>query len=134
MSDPRNSRLVKMFNLIDIGDGSGRGVSSIYSVWKEQGWSLPTIRESFNPDRITLSLVFKPGGNKTGKMVLPRKDLQKAAVIEYLTDNISATTYDIANLLGVKRTKAKRLLSEMIEDQTVVRQGAGQSRIYKLKS
>ncbi len=56
VSDPRNSTLIKMFNLVDIGERAGSGIPNIYNVWQKQGWSAPVISESFDPERITLSL------------------------------------------------------------------------------
>ncbi len=64
VSDPRNSTLIKMFNLIDVGERAGSGIPNIFSVWKKQGWSAPVISESFEPDRITLSLIIGKSGDK----------------------------------------------------------------------
>ena len=38
ISDPRNKALMKMFNLIGIGERAGSGVPDIYSVWEQHGW------------------------------------------------------------------------------------------------
>ena len=35
VSDPRNSTLIKMFNLIDVGERSGSGIPNIFSVWNK---------------------------------------------------------------------------------------------------
>ena len=35
-SDPRNATMMKMFNLIEIGERAGSGIPSIYSVWNSQ--------------------------------------------------------------------------------------------------
>ncbi|EXM41015.1 hypothetical protein RASY3_02725, partial [Ruminococcus albus SY3] len=56
VSDPRNTTLIKMFNLIDIGERAGSGIPNIYRVWDRQGWEPPVITEDFEPERITLSL------------------------------------------------------------------------------
>jgi predicted HTH transcriptional regulator len=60
LSDPRNSTLIKMFNLINIGDRAGSGIPNIYGVWRREGWQRPNLQEQFNPDRTVLSLVFAP--------------------------------------------------------------------------
>lgn len=39
-SDPRNKSLMKMFNLINIGERAGSGVSNIFNVWNDEGWDL----------------------------------------------------------------------------------------------
>ena len=54
VSDPRNGALMKMFNLIDVGERAGSGIPSIFHVWKQQGWSEPTITQTSSPDRTTL--------------------------------------------------------------------------------
>ena len=56
ISDPRNTTLIKMFNLINIGERAGSGIPNIYNVWKKQGWQEPRIAESFEPARIMLTL------------------------------------------------------------------------------
>ncbi|MFR1040346.1 MAG: ATP-binding protein [Clostridium sp.] len=56
VSDPRNGTMLKMFNLIDIGERAGSGIPNIFRVWREQGWKEPVIAELSEPDRIILSL------------------------------------------------------------------------------
>ena len=59
ISDPRNKALMKMFNMIGIGERAGSGVPDIYAVWESQGWEAPTVEEQYNPDRTILTLVFR---------------------------------------------------------------------------
>ena len=58
ISDPRNKTLMKMFNMIGIGERAGSGIPDIYQVWENEGWQNPVIEESYNPDRTCLSLEF----------------------------------------------------------------------------
>ena len=58
ISDPRNKILMKMFNLINIGERAGSGVPNIFNTWKDQGWVDPIIEEQFDPDRTLLILSF----------------------------------------------------------------------------
>lgn len=57
-SDPRNKSLMKMFNLINIGERSGSGVPNIFNTWEDEGWKEPVIEERFDPDRTILTLEF----------------------------------------------------------------------------
>ena len=59
VSDPRNKTLMKMFNLINIGERAGSGVPNIFDVWEDEGWVEPAIEEYFDPDRIILTLEFR---------------------------------------------------------------------------
>lgn len=59
ISDPRNKVLLKMFNLVDVGERVGSGVPNIFNTWADEGWVEPVIEEQFNPDRTFLTLEFK---------------------------------------------------------------------------
>lgn len=56
ISDPCNGTMLKMFNLIDIGERAGSGIPNIFRAWREQGWTEPIIEETSEPDRTVLSL------------------------------------------------------------------------------
>ena len=49
---------MKMFNMIGIGERAGSGIPDIYQVWENEGWPMPVVEESYNPDRTRLSLEF----------------------------------------------------------------------------
>lgn len=140
VSDPRNSTLIKMFNLIDVGERAGSGIPNIFNVWHKQGWSAPIITESFEPDRITLSLFIGESSDKKvaikngDKPTVSKSNIQKQAVIDYLTEKITAKTSEISELLGVKDARARRLLAEMVSEGVVVAEGGNRNRVYKLKA
>jgi len=140
VSDPRNSTLIKMFNLIDIGERSGSGIPNIFSVWKKQGWPAPLITESFEPDRITLSLLISESSDNkvaikiSDKSSKTKSSIQKQAITGYLTEHTVAKTSEIAELLGVKDARARRLLAEMIDEGILASEGENRNRIYKLKA
>ena len=131
VSDPRNSTLIKMFNLIDVAEGSGNGIPNIFSDWKKQGRSAPVINESFEPDRITLSL---PIGKIGAKKAAAKTVAHKQVIISYLTESISASSAEIAELTGLKPTRAKEILAEMVNEQLLVAESDGNERVYKLKA
>jgi len=56
VSSPRNNSLMKMFNLIDIGERAGSGIPNIFRIWENQNWPLPIIEEEFEPERSKLIL------------------------------------------------------------------------------
>lgn len=139
VSDPRNGTMLKMFNLIDIGERAGSGIPNIFRVWHEQGWTAPVISENFDPDRIMLSLTLKKSDDKKAtiksddKKVTIKSARQKNEIITYLTDHVSAKNIDIAELLGVKSTRVKQLLKELLDEGVVVAEGSNKNRVYKLK-
>ena len=88
ISDPRNKALMKMFNMIGIGERAGSGVPDIYSVWENQGWEKPVVEEQYNPDRTILSLSFtkkeaeKISGKKQAEKTSRKNKQKKQAVME----------------------------------------------------
>ena len=143
VSDPRNSAMLKMFNLINIGERAGSGIPNIMSIWAEQKWSEPTITQTFEPERTTLTLslrasLTKSDGKKVtaksdGKKVTAKTTAQKQVIIEYLTNKVSATSQEIADILGVGLSRAKTILRALIAEDVIVAEGADKNRTYRLK-
>lgn len=96
--------------------------------------------ELSEPDRIILSLSLLKKESSDKKVAIKNSDKgtktasQKIAILEYLTDYASAKCSDISDMLGVKDARARRILSEMIVEGTIVTEGGNRNRIYKLKS
>ena len=144
LSDPRNGTMLKLFNMIDIGERAGSGIPNIFRVWHDQGWQEPRITQSFSPDRITLSLAFistddkevliKSADKKDDKKVLIKTATQKEQIIAYLTDHPRAAASELCELLGVKPTRVRNLLRELIAEEIVVAEGGNRNRTYRLKA
>jgi len=132
--------MLKMFNLIDIGERAGSGIPNIFRVWSDQNWTTPDITEQLEPERTTLTLLFSKSDDKKtaiksdDKKTAIKTARQKNEIITYLTDHISARSADIAELLGVKSTRAKKLLSELTTEGIVVAEGGNRNRTYKLRA
>lgn len=121
ISDPRNAALKRMFNLIDVGQGSGSGIPNIYAVWKSLGLPPPQITESFDPERITLSLAIEKSDIPHAQTDSAAAHVaQKAAIVEYLTDRAGATVAELAELLGIKTERIQELLTDLISADVVI--------------
>lgn len=57
----RNPVIQNMFVFMGIGEKGGIGADVIAKGWKDNGWSIPTVEEKNNPDRIEICL--KLGNN-----------------------------------------------------------------------
>ena len=124
-SDPRNGLLMKMFNLIDIGDSAGSGIPNIFYTWKQHGWSEPTIKQTVHPNRIEFLLPLMKRGDKVtrikqeGKNAEMKSALKRAMIIDYLTDHAEGSFEELTSLLGVKPSNTKKLLDDLIEEGIV---------------
>ena len=140
-SDPRNKSLMKMFNLIDIGEHAGSGVPNIFNVWEDEEWEEPDIKESFDPDRTSLILKFvKKQAIKTSdkKQAIKTSDKKQAIKTKnnqekirlYLRGRETAKTRDIADLLGLSMARTREILSVMDDVEAM---GRNKTRIYRLR-
>ena len=135
-SDPRNGAMLKFFNLIDIGERAGSGIPNIYRVWHDQKWAEPAFSQSFDPDRITLSLAISNASDKKQAIKTGDKKIygvQKELIIGFLTDRSFAKAADIAELLNISPQRARAVLSKLIAEDIVIAEGANRNRTYKLK-
>ncbi|MDR1687050.1 MAG: hypothetical protein LBS21_00355 [Clostridiales bacterium] len=56
VSSPRNAVILKMFNLLDIGERLGSGIPLIFKNWEGEGYNTPKYVELLAPDRSILHL------------------------------------------------------------------------------
>jgi phage antirepressor YoqD-like protein len=67
------------------------------------------------------------------KKVTIKRSEQKAMIVDFLRNNHSAKSADLCALLGVKSTRLKELLYELVNDGVIVADGANRNRTYSLK-
>ena len=103
-SDPRNKALMKMFNLINIGERAGSGVPDIFRVWEEQGWKEPVIEERFGEAaRTSLLLSYEQKENnktieKNNRKKQATKTVEnKVSIMAYITQHGRSKTSEIAS-------------------------------------
>lgn len=140
VSDPRNGTMLKMFNMIDVGERAGSGVPNIFRVWRDQGWAEPTFTQSFEPDRTVLSLPLSPTkGEKSAIKIGDKnksaiKTMKKQMIIEYLTDHPAARSAEIAEYADLRPSRVRDYLLELIKEEIVISEGGNKNRTYRLKS
>ncbi len=135
VSDPRNAALMKMFNLIRVGERAGSGIPSIFAAWKARGWKEPVLRETLSPERTSLTLSFEPAqaveqedGARLGLAAL----LDTEAVLGLLTGRIEATAGELAAALAMDERRVRRILCALEAGGLVSARGDGPARRYRL--
>lgn len=144
ISDPRNKALMKMFNLIGIGERAGSGVPDIYSVWEQQGWKQPEVIEEYGPDRTILKLSFvKEAAIKSGdkraaiksgdkKKVTRKTEQQLTCILKYMAPDREYKTSELGEAIGVKESRARELVNELVETGRIEAIGKNKGRRYRL--
>jgi predicted HTH transcriptional regulator len=157
VSSPRNAVILKMFNLLDIGERTGSGIPLIFKSWADEGYSKPRYAERLSPDRSALTLpLSQAAGEKVAikssdrqKLAIKGCDKQKAAIsdkqklaisdkrrqeiIAHLTACGVCKASELAGLLGITSAWVRVLLSKLIRDGIIVAEGANRNRAYRLK-
>ena len=145
VSDPRNVTLMKMFNLIDVGERAGSGIPNIYSVWEQQKWDTPIISETFDPERATIILPLiksddkKPSEktvrkNRQKKPSEKKSDKRKNQIVEFLGSVDAATAQEIADVIDLSLSQTKDYLRQLVNKDVLLYEGKTKSRVYKLKT
>ena len=131
-SDLRNATLARMFSLIHIGRGEGRGIPGIRRAWKEQGWEAPVLTEQLSPARITLTLRLKRGEReRAGSSV---QKARRQAILEYLTAVPEADAAQIARAVGLSASRTGGYLRALLKEDILIRKRAGRQFVYRLKA
>lgn len=132
-SDPRNKSLMKMFNLINIGERAGSGVPNIFNVWNDEGFVEPEIEERFDPDRTILTLSFAKKATKKsdGKKVTKKTQEQYDAILAFMENGRWYKANELTELLGVKETRTKMLLRALVADKKLEDNGVTKGKTYR---
>lgn len=124
VSDPRNMGLLRLFQQIGWGNGTGSGIPSIFSSWGKNNRGVPVIQELFHPERVSVLLPFSREQRKKNnvKTALGKNRLveeQERAIIDFLTDMITASINEICDLLHISAVEAKALLDKLTEEEVL---------------
>ena len=142
VSDPRNGTILKMFNLINIGERAGSGVPLICKVWNTLGWEEPEFKESFHPERTTVRLRLNQNRNayaNSGALAGNRVNepgisyhvqTQRNTVLNYLSTHDCITTAEVCALLNLSATQGRKILRELAEDGVLIPLGHNKDRRY----
>lgn len=123
ISDARNKALMKMFNLLGIGERAGSGVPRIFTVWKEEELKEPQIDENFKFVRTTLTLSLekkKASGKASGKAshapTQYKREIQNEELItKLLNDKGESTTKEIAIILNLSPQRTRVILNKLCQ-------------------
>lgn len=104
----RNPVIQNMFVFMGIGEKGGIGADVIAKGWKDNGWSIPTVEEKNNPDRIEICL--KLGNNANVATETSTISMEKTQ------DRVLA---DNGNLVASCVDDATRLLSFLLNKLSI---------------
>lgn len=122
-ADPRNVVLTRLFSLVKLGSGAGKGLKGIYAVWAQQGWSAPVLSEGFKAGITSLSLPL-PQRSFSGE------EVTRQQIAEYLTDQVTATAEKLETALGLTARQVRQALDDLLDRALIVEGEEG----YRLRA
>ena len=137
ISDPRNKALMKMFNLIGIGERAGSGVPDIFAVWEQEGWKEPEVEEQYGPDRTILTLSLQKrvaiSSDKVAISVDGTFTEHEEKIIEYLNEKKEISNSGAREVTGLSAAGVRKVLKKMVEREILSETGKNRNRKYFLK-
>lgn len=112
-SSARNKTILKMFNLVGVGERAGSGFPLIVSACKEFGFDKPNIVETYNPDRTKLAIfsvnkiVTKLNTKHNINDTIYSLNEKKIITFLSITDKVKAK--DIALAVGLSLSTVKEI-------------------------
>lgn len=141
----RNPYLQKMFSLIGVGEKAGSGAETIMKGWKDNNWSLPSVRETVRPDGVELTLdvselvaIANNELNSTDSNGFPTDsdgfptDLSAKSrqIMEFLSKSDGQSVSKISKAIQLSITQTKYYLSDLLKRGLIHSSGTTRDKIY----
>lgn len=146
-SDPRNKALMKMFNMIDIGERAGSGVPELFTVWEQESWEEPQIEEQMDGvERTIVILSFKQrmpkkSAEKKCRKKVPKKSAEKKItektriqyerILSFMEPGEWYRASELENVLDVRERRMRTLLGELTDARLLEDNGVTKGRRYR---
>ena len=139
----RNPLLQKMFIFIGVGEKAGSGADTIVKGWKDNGWTLPVIKEQVAPDRVTTTMMVSVTSadnviENADKPLINQgtadKIVDKASeILDFINAFGIIKTADISKRFGLSMTQSRFYLQQLTEAGKIEPQGENKNRTYRIK-
>ena len=126
-----------------VGEKAGNGADTIVKGWKDNGWTLPAIKEQVAPDRVTTTMMVSvtSAGNVIENADKPLinqgtadKIVDKASeILDFINAFGIIKTADISKRFGLSMTQSRFYLQQLTEAEKIEPQGENKNRTYRIK-
>ena len=126
-----------------VREKAGSGADTIVKGWKDNGWTLPAIKEQVAPDRVTttmmVSVTFADNVIENADKPLINqgtadKIVDKASeILDFINAFGIIKTADISKRFGLSMTQSRFYLQQLTEAGKIEPQGENKNRTYRIK-
>ncbi len=86
-----------------------------------------------NPGDFRIDIETAKSGDKKATINSKKNTEQKNMIVEFIREYGSAKSSELCDLLGVRSTRVKKLIYELIDEDILVANGGNRNRTYSLK-
>lgn len=127
-SSVRNKTLARTLEKVYVLEGWGSGFQRINTMCQEYGVALPEFTEIGDMFRVNF---YRRQNSEIGdKSAINFKKM----IVEYLAEHEEARSQEIADVIGLKISRTKDYITELVEEGKIVSNGANKNRTYSLKT
>ena len=133
ISEPRNKTMLKIFNLIGVGERAGSGVPEIYEVWEKEGLDKPIIEEQFGanvPAQLQLILPLALPGEISWGITQEITQEIEVKILDLIGEKPSITGKEMADKLGIKEDAVKYRLNKLRSLGIIEHQGPTKAGVW----
>ena len=115
--EPKNPTIARVFRLMGLADELGSGFRNIKKYSKIYAGSTPVVIDG-DIFRLVLPL-------QSEKEVVDEKISVKEKILDYVATNREITNKDVRDNFGLERSRAAEVLSELLDEDLLKREGSG---------
>lgn len=120
--EPKNPTIARVFRLMGLADELGSGFRNIKKYCKIYANSTPIVLDG---DVFTLVIPLQ-----SEQKVKEERTTVKEKILDYVVTNREITNKDVRDSFGLERTRAAELLSELMDENLLRREGSGRGTQY----
>jgi len=131
-SNARNPIIADIFLRCRIIEKMGTGIRRIKFAYKSFGVE-PLFKVYQNSIQIVLPRMSIEQQSASLTMVDVHLSLEEEKLVNYIKGSDGITRGDVESFLGVKKTKATKLLNTLVDKKVILKQGSGKNILYKIR-
>lgn len=116
--NPAKTAICYPIDISSYGERAGSGVPDIYSTWENAGFADPIVEEQFGsgqPNRTIVTLPLIPAKSSDQPADPINMKAQHKQILSILEIDKPYSSDEIASMIGLKGSRTRELLKEMVE-------------------
>ncbi len=126
-----------MFRMIGYGDNAGSGFPTILEIWKNEGWTMPSLSEDTIINQVTLIMKMGEGDFdvdelKDGRSYpLSKKEKEMLQALRNMFSTRKClTTKMVSDALHMKESTTRRYMAKFVNMGTLRSKGKNKATVY----